>query len=124
MAIVDWQAWCKAEDLAVVGDGVEVTIARSRKHRITVDDCGDALRLTGVVVGSRRSERDGLEVEVWQRNRRLMLVGMRFDKQGRLVGESWVPKAGLVADEFLVYVRTLARECDRFEFQLTGEDRL
>ncbi len=124
MAIVEWQAWCKAEDLAVDGDVVEVTVGRSRKHRITVEDCGDALRLTGVVVGSRRSDQDGLEVEVWQRNRRLMLVGMRFDKQDRLIGESWAPKAGLVQDEFLLYLRTLARECDRYEFQLTGQDRL
>ena len=73
---------------------------------------------------TRRKDKAPHAVEVWQRNRRLMLVGMRFDKQGRLVGESWVPKAGLVGDEFLVYLRTLARECDRFEFQLTGEDRL
>lgn len=124
MATAEWQAWCKAEDLAVEGDVVVVTVGRSRKHRIAVEDCGDALRLTGVVVGSRRSDLDGLEIDVWQRNRRLMLVGMRFDKQDRLVGESWVPKVGLGCDEFLVYLRTLARECDRFEFQLTGEDRL
>jgi hypothetical protein len=41
-----------------------------------------------------------------------------------LVGDSWVPKVGLTRVEFLVYLRALAKECDRFEFQLTGEDRL
>jgi hypothetical protein len=35
-----------------------------------------------------------------------------------------VPKVGLTRVEFLVYLRALAKECDRFEFQLTGEDRL
>jgi hypothetical protein len=124
MAIAEWQEWCKADDLVVDGSSVEVTVGRSRKHRITIEDCGEALRLLGVVVGSRRSGMDGLEVDVWQRNRRQMLVGMRFDKQDRLVGESWVPKVGLTRVEFLVYLRALAKECDRLEFQLTGEDRL
>lgn len=124
MATVEWRSWCKAEDLAVDGDAVVVTIGRSRKHRIVVEDHDESLRLFGVVVGSRRSDMDGLEVDAWQRNRRLLLVGMRFDKLDRLVGESWVPKVGLVHEEFLVYLRTLARECDRFEFQLTGQDRL
>lgn len=123
MATADWQAWCKDEDLAVVGDTVEVTIGRSRKHRITVDDVGDAWRLAGVVVGARRSAGDGLELDVWQRNRRLLLAGMRFDAKDRLIGENWVPKAGLTRDEFVACVRILARACDRYEHQLTGEDR-
>jgi hypothetical protein len=51
-----------------------------------------------------------------------MLVGFRIDRQHRLVGEAWIPKAGLVAEEFQLYVRMLAAECDRFEYALTGKD--
>ena len=40
----------------------------------------------------------------------------------RLVAESLVPKAGLTAEEFQLYARTVARESDRFEFELTGKD--
>ena len=51
-----------------------------------------------------------------------------------MVGPGWtgtgawtsytLPKVGLTRVEFLVYLRALAKECDRFEFQLTVEDRL
>ena len=124
MAIAEWRTWCVAEDLSVTADVVEVLVGRSRAHRVKVVEHADAFRLIGTVVGSRLSGLDDLELDVWQRNRRLILVGLRFDEQDRLVGESWVPKAGLTKDEFLVYVRTLARECDRYEFQLTGQDRM
>lgn len=40
-----------------------------------------------------------------------------------IVGEAWVPKAGLAREDFLLYVRRVAAECDLFEYQLTGKDR-
>jgi hypothetical protein len=39
-----------------------------------------------------------------------------------VVGEAWVPKEGLTAEEFQVYVRAVATESDRFEYALTGRD--
>lgn len=33
-----------------------------------------------------------------------------------------MPKAGLTGAEFGAYVRAVAAECDRFEYQLTGKD--
>lgn len=53
----------------------------------------------------------------------MQLVGFRLDQKGRLVGEAWVPKAGLSRDEFLLYVKRVADECDLFEYHLTGNDR-
>ena len=50
------------------------------------------------------------------------MIEFRVDRRGRLVGEAWVPKPGLDADEFLLYVRRVAEECDRFEYILTGRD--
>jgi hypothetical protein len=40
------------------------------------------------------------------------VLGFRLDQKGRLVGEAWVPKAGLSRDEFLLYVKRVADECD------------
>ena len=40
-----------------------------------------------------------------------------------MLGEAWVPSAGLTAEEFRVYVHTVAAESDRFEQQLTGLDK-
>ena len=50
-------------------------------------------------------------------------VGLRIDDKNRLVGELWLPKVDLTSDEFQFGVRTVAIECDRFEYELTGADR-
>jgi hypothetical protein len=42
-------------------------------------------------------------------------VGFKIDGRGRLVGEAWVPPAGLNREEWSVYVRAVARACDRVE---------
>jgi hypothetical protein len=46
----------------------------------------------------------------------------RPDAGGRLIGETWLPKADLGSEEFQLHLRTLAEECDRYEHQLTGGD--
>lgn len=52
----------------------------------------------------------------------MQLVGFRMDQKGRLVGEAWMPKVGLGREEFLLYVRRVASECDLFEYSVTGKD--
>ena len=44
-----------------------------------------------------------------------------FDDADRLVGLVEVPAATLDDEEFDLYVETLAKECDRFEYALTGQ---
>jgi hypothetical protein len=61
-------------------------------------------------------------VRTWRRNRGTELVGFHIDRRRRLMGVTWVPKAGLAEAEFQLCVRTLATECDRYEFELTGQD--
>ena len=95
-----------------------------RQHRVNVSAEGDSIELTSVV--ARRSvveQSKDTAIAAWQRNRGASLVGFRIDKGGRLVGEAWVPGAGLTADEFQFYLRSTAAACDLFEFQLTGKDR-
>lgn len=46
-----------------------------------------------------------------------------FDDQDRLIGLIEVPAATLDHEELEVYVETLAKECDRFEYALRGWDR-
>ena len=59
---------------------------------------------------------------IWKRNRATQLVGFRIDDRSRLVAEAWVLKIGVTPEEFQLYVRTVAKESDRFEFLLTGRD--
>ena len=55
-----------------------------------------------------------------------MLVGFRSEPRDRLVGECWVPVAGLTKDEFLVCLRTLRVSVidSSIEYRLRGEDRV
>jgi hypothetical protein len=118
-----WEGLCRAEDLRVEGAQIEVKFADGRGHRVAVEDDGEAYGLKAFVV--RRAVVEAipdLPVRVWIRNRATQLVGFRIDRQDRLVAEAWVPKVGVTAEEFQVYVRTVARESDRFEFVLTGRD--
>lgn len=124
MGACDWQWWCRGDpDIEVAGDRLTVSLARSRKQRIEVADRDDVLELTAVVARPAvvQSIPDA-HLRAWARNRTLQLVGFRVDRRGRLVGEAWLPKAGLGADEFLHQVRRVAEECDRFEYLLTGRD--
>lgn len=119
----EWTRLCKGAGFAVDGDEIEVRFANERHHRVRVDDEGDAFRVVGVV--ARRAAVEGIKnvaLQAWRRNRSTQLVGFRLDERGRLVGESWVPKAGLSSEEFATYVRRVAAECDRLEYLLTGRD--
>lgn len=119
----EWTRLCKGAGFAIDGDEIEVRFTDERHHRVRVDDEGDAFRVIGVV--ARRGVVEGLEnvaLQAWRRNRSTQLVGFRLDDRGRLVGESWVPKAGLSGEEFATYVRQVAAECDRLEYLLTGRD--
>jgi len=48
-------------------------------------------------------------------------VTFAFDHNDRLVGVVEQPAATLDHEEVRVYIETLARECDRFEYTLTGK---
>lgn len=122
--MIDWRKLCLgARDVQIEGDAVVVTLGRERQHRVDVESKSDAVELRAVVARRAVVEQENPVLAAWHRNRAVSLVGFRLDERGRLVGESWVPGAGLTADEFLVYVRGIAAACDLFEFQLTGKDR-
>ena len=115
-----WEQFCNAPDFEVDGPSIAVKFAEERSHTVTVKEQPDTYVLSAVVARQAVLAFDDLPLEVWLKNRSVTLVGFRIDRRGRLIGEAWVPKAGLDAGEFQVYVRTLAIECDRFEYLLTG----
>src|SRR5262245_17193333 len=116
-----WEALCRAEDFEVVEAAIEVRFPDGRKHRVSVDDEGHEYRLSAVVARARTLsslsvDMSDIPLRAWQRNRSSALVGFCVNQRGWLLGESWVPKAGLTAEEFQLYVRTVAVEADRFEY--------
>jgi hypothetical protein len=121
---INWRQFCKAEGFASFDDGVEVRFDSGRSQKVAVEDHGDAFLLRSVVARQAFvNEVPDAALRAWVRNRSAFLVGFRVDERGRVVGEAWVPKPGITNSEFQMVLRHLATESDRFEFQLTGEDR-
>lgn len=119
----EWSRLCRIKDFSVNDSNIEVQFSNGRHHRVSVEEFKGVYLLSSIV--ARRavvSSLPDLPVNAWLRNRATNLVGFRIDRKGRLIGEAWVPKAGLTAEEFQLYVRTVATECDQFEYFITGRD--
>ena len=87
----------------------------------------DLYVFTSVVLGTRNVTKSirhwrRLALLVWERNARHQLVTFGFDRKDRLIGQIQHQAEFLDPEELELYVNTLARECDRFEYLLTGKD--
>ena len=119
----DWKKFCFGKDLEVEGDDINVRLPGDRFHRVSVYEEDEVYRLVSVVVRAGiAKEVDNLALDLSMRNFGTELVGFKLDNRRRLVGETWIPKPGLSSQEFMTYVRSIAAECDRYEYQLTGSD--
>ena len=109
-------------------NSVDVGLAEQGRHQtIRLKKKGADYVLTSVVLGSaavtkRDKEWSRLAILAWQCNADQQLVAFGFDKRHRLVGQIRHPAEHLDPEELELYVTTLARECDRFEYLLTGRD--
>lgn len=118
----DWKKLTRDADLKISEGAIRIACGGQRAHKVYVDDSfDDAIRLWSVVV-PRRLAPQNAAVEVWKMNRYRELVGFKVAEHGRVIGECWVPKDELSADEWKTYVFTLARACDRLEYLWTGRD--
>lgn len=119
----EWRRFCKPKDLVVDGAKITVQLSEGRHHVISVEETAESLQLAGVITRQAVTAAiPSLMSTIWEKNRATQLVGFRVDRKGRLVGEVLVPRIGIEADEFQLCVRTLAAECDRMEYLLTGKD--
>lgn len=113
---------------SLYNDRLVVYIGDGQRHQdIRVQRQGADYVLTSVVLDSGTVKKEtrrwyDLARLAWQRNAEHQLVTFGFDKYDRLVGQIRHPAEHLDAEELEIYVRTLARECDRFEYLLSGED--
>lgn len=121
----DWRRLSQEVDLRFSNGQIDVVFRDQRRQAVFVDDrAEEAVRLWSVVARpSALASLDNPLLDGWWRNRLSELVGFTIDERRRMIGESWVPKAGLTADEWGFYVRNLAQACDRFEYLLTGGDQ-
>jgi hypothetical protein len=122
--VPEWQQFCRgAATIAVDSENAVLVTNGDRRQRVEIRETSDTYEFMSIVARpSAISSVPDAPLRAWRRNRGLQLVGFRVDRKGRLVGEAWVPKAGLGRDEFLVSIARCAAECDLFEFHLTGKD--
>ena len=67
-------------------------------------------------------DRRSLAFRIWRRNALKPVVLFTIDQRDRVIGLIDQPVRSMRAKELKFYLETLARECDRFEYILTGED--
>ena len=107
---------------------IDVKLGRAdRWQRVEVGRRGDICLLRSMVVGTTFVTRNNahwrrLAYRAWRKNAEKELVAFGFDKRDRLVGIVEQPIATMAPEELRFYVEMLAKECDRFEYVLTGED--
>jgi len=107
---------------------VDVTLPKlGQRQRVALSALGDSSRFTSVVTdvrGVARSAkaRAALARRIWIRNGLKVIVGFAFDDGDHLIGFVDEPSTAMYPSELRFYVETVAAECDRLEFILTGRD--
>lgn len=119
---VDWKALTREIGLRIENGAIRVLCGADRQHLVNVDDSNeDAIRLWSRVV-TRGNAPEDATLQAWKMNRFREVVGFKEADRGLIIGECWLPKTGLTADEWRLSVMTLARSCDRLEYLWTGRD--
>lgn len=123
---MDWRSLSReaALDLTPDEDAIVVVFRDGRRQWVHVaGPANGLLRVWSIVLAEVPArDRPKLAARACLRNETTDLVGFKVDAQSRLIGEAWVPVAGLDAEEWALLVRHVARCCDRLEHALTGMD--
>lgn len=96
------------------GRSQEVCLARRRDRYV----------FSSVVASVRavNEDRHSLAFRLWRRNALKAVVTFTIDCRDRVIGLIDQPIASVHSKELKFYLETLARECDRLEYILTGAD--
>lgn len=108
----------------------EVTVQLShngRSQKVQLANKGSWIEFTSKVMAHQqvtRSERRwrNMAYRAWRKNALKELVCFAFDNRQNLIGLIRQPSATLDPEELVLAIETLAMECDRFEYVLSGED--
>ena len=102
--------------------------AKGRRQKVHLERRGEMYRFWSIVAGAEFVTRDegawrDLAYRAWRKNDLKEIVTFSFDRRHRLIGVIEQPAETLDREELVLYISTLARECDRFEYKLLGRDR-
>ena len=109
-------------------DGNRIRISLSRNGRSQIVRLArrkDRYVFSSVVAHASavNEDRRWLAFRIWRRNALKAVVTFTIDHRERVIGLIDRPIESVHPKELKFYLETLARECDRFEYILTGADR-
>lgn len=107
------------------GRRVRVSLSRDGRSQIVhLARRRDRYILSSVVahVSAVNEDRRSLAYRLWRRNALKAIVTFTIDHRERVIGRIDQPIESLRDKELKFYLQTLARECDRLEYILTGAD--
>lgn len=115
------------ERLPWTRNGNQVRISPSRTGRsqvVRVARRQDRYVFYSVIarVGTVNEDRRALAFRLWRRNALKAVVMFTIDRRDRVIGLIDQPIESVNPKEIKFYLETLARECDRLEYILTGTD--
>jgi hypothetical protein len=121
--VADWQRLSRSAGLRVEGNSIEIVFKDQRRQQINVEvDASGSIRLWTIIARPAQVRRlSDPYLTAWHRNRLSELVGFRLERE-RMIGESWVPRDSLTAEEWSFQVLVLAEACDRLQYLLIGRD--
>ncbi len=117
----------KEERLPWTRIGNQVRISRSRTGRsqvVRVARRSDRYVFSSVIarVAALNEDRRALAFRLWRRNALKAVVMFTIDRRDRVIGLIDQPIESVNPKEIKFYLETLAHECDRLEYILTGAD--
>lgn len=107
------------------GNRVRISFSRSGRSQIVRFARRKGRYLFSSLVaraGDVKEDRRSLAFRIWRRNALKPVVTFTIDRWERVIGLIEQPIESMHAGELRFYLETLARECDRFEYILTGTD--
>ena len=107
------------------GRRVRISFSRNGRSQIVrVARRGDRYVFSSVVanVAAVNEDRKKLAFRLWRRNALKAVVTFTIDRRDRVIGLIDQPIESVHPKELKFYLETLARECDRLEYILTGAD--
>lgn len=111
-----WQRKGRRVRISLSQDGRSQIVHLARRR--------DRYILSSVVahVSAVNEDRRSLAYRLWRRNALKAVVTFTIDHRERVIGRIDQPIESLRDKELKFYLQTLARECDRLEYILTGAD--
>lgn len=113
--------------VSVVLDSIHTT-SKPRKQEVRLIDKGDFVILQSVVAKSKelniskKQDKLKLHQRIMERNAVKQVVALYIDNRDRVIGSASIHKNTITKSKLEFTLSILARDCDRFEYILHGED--